>query len=433
MFTTLIMLGFAMVAGLLLTRVMKLFNLPNVTGYLIAGLLIGPNFWGLVTGGSFGGLVTEEGLKIFNIVTTVALGFIAFSIGGEFKLATIKKLGVKIIVITLAQAMTTVAFVMIAMMFVRRDCPDYFVSRALLLGAISAATAPAATLMVVRQYKAKGPVTETLLPVVAFDDAIGLIIFSVCFSLAEVFAVGGDLTAEAVVLAPLREIGLSLVIGAALGALLALMCRFFKSRDSRLMLMVCAVVLGVGLSELLDLSSLLTCMMIGAVFANMRIDSVHILTHVEKWTPPLFMLFFVISGADLKLDILPQVGLAGVVYVVVRAIGKYSGAFLGAAVTKSEKPVRNYLGLTLLPQAGVAIGMAQMVAASPVLTQSAELSQLADQVVTVVLFATLIYELTGPIITKAALSAAGEIDRDMSISRERRKNRRRAAKAKRAE
>ncbi|MCR5808443.1 MAG: cation:proton antiporter [Clostridiales bacterium] len=405
------MIGFAMIGGLALSRVMKLFNLPNVTGYLIAGLLIGPNLWGLLTNGSFGGLITEEGLKSLNVITTVALGFIAFSIGGEFKLATIKKLGVKIIIITLFQACTTVAFVMIAMMFVRNDC-EFYVSRALLLGAIAAATAPAATLMVVRQYKAKGPVTETLLPVVAFDDAVGLIIFSVCFSLAEVFAAGGSVTAEKVILEPLREIGLSLLIGAAIGAFLSWMCRFFKSRDSRLMLMVCAVILGVGLSQVLDLSNLLVCMMIGAVFANMRLDSIHILTHCEKWTPPLFMLFFVISGADLKLSILPKVGLAGMIYVVVRALGKYTGAFAGAAVTGSERTVRDYLGLTLLPQAGVAIGMAQMVAASE------ELGVVADQVVTVVLFATLVYELTGPIITKAALQGAGEIDRD--IGRERR-------------
>ena len=413
------MVGLAMVGGLALTRVMKLFNLPNVTGYLIAGLLIGPNLWNLLTPGKFGGLITAEGLSSLNVITTVALGFIAFSIGGEFKLSTIKKLGVKIIIITLVQAMTTVAVVMIAMMFIRGDC-ELYVSRALLLGAIAAATAPAATLMVVRQYKAKGPVTETLLPVVAFDDAVGLIIFSVCFSLAEVFAVGGSITAEKVILEPLREIGLSLLIGAALGALLSLMCRFFKSRDSRLMLMVCAVFLGVALSELLDLSSLLVCMMIGALFANMRADSIHILSHIEKWTPPVFMLFFVISGADLKLTILPQVGLAGFVYVIVRALGKYTGAFAGAAIVKSERTVRDYLGLTLLPQAGVAIGMAQMVAAS------ADLAVVADQVVTVVLFATLVYELTGPILTKAALSAAGEIDRDISVSSERRKMKRAA-------
>ncbi len=392
-----------MISGLALSRVMKLFNLPNVTGYLIAGLLIGPNFWRLITGGSFGGLITEEGLSSMSTITTVALGFIAFSIGGEFKLSTIKKLGGKIIVITMAQACTTVAFVMIAMFFVKNT--EFYASRALLLGAIAAATAPAATLMVVRQYKAKGPVTETLLPVVAFDDAIGLIIFSVCFSLAEVFAVGTELTAS-VLLEPLREIGLSLLIGAALGGILALCCRWFKSRDNRLMLMICAVALGVALSQLLELSSLLVCMMIGAVFANLRYDSIHILTHCEKWTPPLFMLFFVLSGADLKLEVLKQVGLVGVVYVLVRAIGKYSGAFLGAAVTKSERTVRDYLGLTLLPQAGVAIGMAQMVAASEDLAAVG----VADQVVTVVLFATLVYELTGPVITKLALVKAGEID-----------------------
>ena len=426
MLTNLIMIGCAMAAGLALTRVMKLFNLPNVTGYLIAGLLIGPNLWGLLTPGTFGGLITEEGLGELNIITTVALGFIAFSIGGEFKLATIKKLGGKIIVITLVQALTTVVLVMAVMMFVRNDC-EYYVSRALLLGAIAAATAPAATLMVVRQFKAKGPVTETLLPVVAFDDAVGLIIFSVCFSLAEVFAAGAGLTVQKVLLEPLREIGLSLVVGSALGALLGFMCRFFKSRDSRLMLMVCAVILGAGLSQILDLSSLLVCMMIGAVFANMRADSIHILSHCEKWTPPLFMLFFVISGADLKISILPKVGLAGIIYVVARAAGKYLGAFSGAAMVKSERTVRDYLGLTLLPQAGVAIGMAQMVAAS------SELSVVADQVVTVVLFATLVYELTGPIITKAALSAAGEIDRDMSVSRERRALRRRDARIRRAD
>lgn len=425
MLNTLLMVGLAMVGGLALTRVMKLFNLPNVTGYLIAGLLIGPNLWNLLTPGKFGGLITAEGLSSLNVITTVALGFIAFSIGGEFKLSTIKKLGVKIIIITLVQAMTTVAVVMIAMMFIRGDC-ELYVSRALLLGAIAAATAPAATLMVVRQYKAKGPVTETLLPVVAFDDAVGLIIFSVCFSLAEVFAVGGSITAEKVILEPLREIGLSLVIGAALGALLSFMCRFFKSRDSRLMLMICAVILGVGLSQLLDLSNLLVCMMIGAVFANMRYDSIHILTHIEKWTPPLFLLFFVISGADLKLSILPKVGLAGFVYVIVRAIGKYTGAFAGASIVKSERTVRDYLGLTLLPQAGVAIGMAQMVAGSE------DLAVVADQVVTVVLFATLVYELVGPVITKAALSGAGEIEREISVSSEQRRRRRLFRKGKKA-
>ncbi len=401
--TALLMMGFAMVGGLALSRLMKLFNLPNVTGFLIAGLLIGPNLWELVTDGKFGGLITREGLESLNIITTVALGFIAFSIGGEFKLSNIKKLGGQIIVITFVQAMTTVLFVMAAMFFVRGECENY-IARALLLGAIAAATAPAATLMVVRQYRAKGPVTDTLLPVVAFDDAVGLMIFSVCFALAEVFAAGKELTFAATVLAPLREIGLSLVIGAALGALLSLCCKWFHSNGNRLMLMIAAVIMGVALSEVWELSSLLVCMMIGALFANLRKDSIVILDLCEKWTPPVFMLFFVISGAELDISIIPQVGVAGIVYVLVRAVGKYFGAFLGAYISKSEKTVRHYLGFTLLPQAGVAIGMAQMVAASE------DLSSVAGQVVTVVLFATLVYELTGPIITKIALFKAGEID-----------------------
>ncbi len=402
----LIMIGFAMIGGLALSRVMKVFNLPNVTGYLIAGLLIGPNFWTLVTGGRFGGLITEEGLSSLNIITTVALGFIALSIGGEFKLNNIKRLGSKIIVITLIQAFTTVIFVIVALLFVRGNCENY-VSRALLLGAIAAATAPAATLMVVRQYKSKGPVTDTLLPVVAFDDAVGLIIFSVCFALAEVFAAGKELTVQAVVLAPLKEIGLSLVIGAGIGAILALCCKWFHSQANRLMLMIAAVIMGVALSELLELSSLLVCMMIGALFANLRKDAIQVLDYCDKWTPAIFMLFFVISGADLNISIIPQVGIAGIVYVVIRSLGKYFGAFAGAAITKSEKTVRNYLGLTLLPQAGVAIGMAQMVAASQ------DLASVSDQVVTVALFATLVYELVGPIITKVALTKAGEIDTHM--------------------
>lgn len=402
--STLLMIGFAMIGGLALSRLMKLFNLPNVTGYLIAGLLIGPGFWKLITDGSFGGLITEEGISSMKIITSAALGFIAFSIGGEFKLKSIKKIGGRIVVITLVQALTTVILVLLALMFVRSNC-EYYISRALLLGAIAAATAPAATLMVVRQYRAKGPVTETLLPVVAFDDAIGLVIFSLCFSLAEVFATGGDMTVTKVLLEPLREIGLSVLIGAALGGILGLCCRWFRSQANRLMLMLAAVGIGVALSDMLELSSLLVCMMIGAVFANMRIDSVKILEYCEKWTPPLFMLFFVLSGAELKLSILPMVGVAGIVYVVARSIGKYFGAFAGAAMVKTEKTVRNYLGFALLPQAGVAIGMAQMVAASDTLP-----SALADQVVTVVLFATLVYELTGPIVTKIALTRAGEID-----------------------
>lgn len=388
---TLLILAAAMAAGLALSRLMKVLNLPNVTGYLIAGIIIGPFVLKLIT---------PTDIQDTKIITTTALGFIAFSIGGEFKLSFLKKLGKQIVVITVVQALVTVILVTLAMLLVPGDNR---IARALLLGAIAAATAPAATLLVVRQYKAKGPVTDTLLPVTAFDDAIGLMIFSLCFALAQVFVSGAELTAQAVVLNPLREIALSLLVGGAVGGLLALVTRFFRSDANRLCLMLASVFACVALSDMWDLSSLLTCMMLGAVYANLRNDSVRLLQLCEGWTPALFMLFFVLSGAELDFSILLTVGLAGVVYIAARSVGKYSGAYLGSAMSNAEPTVRKFLGVTLLPQAGVAIGMAQMVAASP------DLAPIAPQVVTVALFATLVYELIGPVLTKLALTKAGEI------------------------
>ena len=390
---TLLIIAIAMAAGLALSRLMKILNLPNVTGYLIAGVLIGPYVFNLVT---------VESIKSLKIITTTALGFIAFSIGGEFKLNFLKKLGAKIIIITVAQAAVTVLFVILALRFLPGE---HSLPRALLLGAIAAATAPAATLLVVRQYKARGPVTDTLLPVTAFDDAIGLMIFSVCLALAIAFSSGSGMSMSSVILEPLREIGLSLLTGGAMGAVLAISMRFFRSNANRLSLMLAAVFACVALSEVWELSSLLTCMMLGCVFANMRRDSVRVLEIIDGWTPALFMLFFVFSGAELDFSILTTVGVIGIVYILARSIGKYTGSWLGAAISKSDKNVKKYLGITLLPQAGVAIGMAQMVAATPELP-----AELASQVVTVALFATLVYELVGPVLTKLALKKAGEID-----------------------
>lgn len=394
---TLLILAIAMAAGLALSRLMKLVNLPNVTGYLIAGIIVGPFVLNLVT---------SESIQNFKIITSTALGFIAFSIGGEFKLSFLKKLGKQIIIITIAQAITTVILVMLAMLLIPGD---FRIPRAFLLGAIAAATAPAATLLVVRQYKAKGPVTDTLLPVTALDDAIGLMIFSLCFALAQAFSTGAGLTAKAIILEPLREIGLSLLVGGAFGAILALMMRYFRSNANRLCLMLVSVFACVALSEIWKLSSLLTCMMLGAVFANMRKDSVRVFKVCENWTPSLFMLFFVLSGAELDFSILLTVGITGVIYIVFRSLGKYFGAYLGSAMSNATPNVRKYLGITLLPQAGVAIGMAQMVAASE------ELSGIAPQVVTVVLFATLVYELFGPVLTKVALAKAGEISKPAKL------------------
>jgi Kef-type K+ transport system membrane component KefB len=389
-----ILLAFAiiLILGLFSTRLMKLVNFPNVTGYLIVGLLVGPFCLGIINEGNL------EGLKI---ITTVALGFIAFSIGGEFKLTTLRRLGKNVVIITLFQAIITSGLTFLVLWSVQTPMPI-----CLSLCAIAAATAPAATLMVVRQFKARGPVTDTLLPVVALDDAVGLMIFSLCFALAKVIETGGALTIQSVLVTPLLEIVLSIVFGGIIGAILGLVMKLFKSRANRLIWMIAAVFLGIALCQLkpfgVELSSLLLCMMMGAVFTNMRPDSITILDGQERWTPPLFMLFFIISGAELDLRVLPTVGLIGIAYLIARSLGKIIGSALGSKVVKADSNITKYLGLTLLPQAGVAIGMSQVVAMSLG-------GEVAEKVTAVVLCATLVYELVGPLITKIALTKAGEI------------------------
>jgi len=389
-------LALALIFGLASTRLVKLVRLPNVTGYLVAGLLIGPSVFGLVS---------REGVESFNIIVTLALGFIAFSIGGEFKLDVLKRLGKNVVVITAVQAFGTVIAVF-AVLYAAGACGllgENYLPMVFTLSAIATATAPAATLLVVRQYKARGPVTETLLPVVAMDDAFGLMIFSIFISIAQAFASGTNPTVHTMLLEPLRELVLSLIIGAAIGLVVSLCSRVFKSRANRLCLCIAATVLGVALSEMWHLSSLLLCMMIGAVFSNLGRDVDRILDGADRWTPPVFMLFFVISGMELDLSILPTVGVLGVLYIVSRSIGKYFGARFGAAMVTAAKNIRKYLGLTLLPQAGVAVGMAQIA-----------LSRLPEgygtKIQAVVLCATLIYEIFGPVITKIALRKAGEIN-----------------------
>lgn len=402
----LLSLAILLITGLAMSRLVKLANLPNVTGYLVGGLLIGPVLALIL--GSEEGLISHEMMEGFKILTSLALGFIAFSIGGEFKLSAIKKIGGKIITITFLQAFGAMFMVMIGLFIVQLINPTLIdTPTILLLSAIATATAPAATLMVVRQYKAKGAVTDALLPVVAFDDAIGLMLFSICFAIADVVASGAALTFETAVLAPLYEIGMSVLVGSAVGFVLGFMMKFFKSRANRLCLMLTSVLVGVGLSDLMGLSSLLTCMMIGALFANTRGDAIKILDGQERWTPPLFMLFFVLSGVELDLTVIPVVGVVGVVYIVTRCIGKYFGARIGGTITKADKNVRKYLGIALFPQAGVAIGMAQLVQASDCF-----LPMVKSAVLTVVLSATLIYELVGPVLTKIALTRAGEIKKE---------------------
>ena len=394
---TLLALGIAMATGLLFTRIIKLVKLPNVTAYLIAGLLIGP---------SVIGLVGKESVKSFDIIVTLALGFIAFSIGGEFKLSTLKRLGKNVTVITAVQASgaVLVTFAVLLVAGLLGWLGENYMPLVFTLSAIATATAPAATLLVVRQYKAHGPVTETLLPVVAMDDAFGLMIFSIFMAIAQALASGTAPTAKSMLLEPLIEIVLSLLIGFALGLIVALCTRWFKSRANRLCLCVTATVIGTALAQIWNLSSLLLCMMIGAVMANLGKDVDRVLEGNDRWTPPIFMLFFVISGADLDLSVLPTVGILGVLYIIARSIGKYFGARLGACIVKADANVRKWLGFTLFPQAGVAVGMAQIA-----LTRLP--GEMGAKVQAVVLCATLIYEIVGPVLTKMALSKAGEIEK----------------------
>jgi Kef-type K+ transport system membrane component KefB len=378
----------AMLGGLLMTRLTRLAKLPNVTAYLIAGVLIGPYVFNLVG---------SDMLEGFGVITECALGFIAFSIGDEFKLESLKAIGKPAILITLFESVFAVVCTMSITLLL-----GFNPIICIMLGALSASTAPAATLLIVRQYKASGPLTDMLLPVVAADDATGLIAYSICVSIAQNMVNHTAFSFAGTVLLPLLHIAEALLLGAVLGVILAFAHRYFRSHTNRMSLCIAFVMIGVGLADYLGLSNLLLCMALGAVYVNLWNDSERILRCIDDWTYPLFMLFFVISGAQLNLSTLPKVGLLGIVYVFARFGGKFLGAWLGGGITKQPAVVRNNLGWALMPQAGVAIGMATMV-----LKQlPAEYSQLIQ---TVILSATLIYEIVGPLAAKSALQRAGEI------------------------
>ncbi|MCR4950298.1 MAG: cation:proton antiporter [Solobacterium sp.] len=382
-------ISLALLAGLLLTRLTRLVKLPNVTAYLIAGVLIGPYVFHLVD---------AQTLADFSVITECALGFIAFSIGDEFKLESIRAIGKPALLITVCESVMAVVCTMCVTLLLGFD-PVICI----MLGALSASTAPAATLLIVRQYKAAGPLTDMLLPVVAADDATGLIAYSVCVSIAQSMVNHTPFSFSGTVLMPLVRIAEALLLGALIGFVLALSHSWFRSHTNRMSLCIAAVMAGVGIAGLLGLSSLLVCMAIGALYVNLWTDSERILGCIDDWTYPLFMLFFVISGAALNLSTLPKVGMVGIVYVLARFGGKFLGAWLGGTLSKQPAVVKNNLGWALMPQAGVAIGMATMV-----LKQlPAEYSQ---QIQTVILGATLIYEIAGPLSARTALQRAGEIN-----------------------
>ena len=406
----LICLSIALIAGLLMSRLAKAVNLPAVTSYLVAGLLLGPFVLGRLglsgLGIGFGSLEQVEG---YGVVTQVALGFIAFVIGNEFRLSSLRSMGQQAITVGIAQAVITTALVDVALVGVHLLFPQVLsLASAITLGSIAAATAPAATLMVVKQYKAKGPLTHLLLMVVAIDDAVGLVLFSASYGVANALE-QGHMDLLSVVVEPLMEILLSLLLGAVAGYLLNLLEVYFHSRSKRMSLSVAFVLLTVGVSMLevevggvrCGFSLLLVCMMNGTVFCNVCPTSDELMDRLDRWVSPINILFFVLSGAELDLTILtnPMVLLIGVVYIAARSAGKISGSYLSCRATSCSSAIQKYLGITLLPQAGVALGMA---------ATAAELSD-GHMVRNVVLFSVLVYELVGPTLTKISLTAAGEI------------------------
>ena len=401
-------LSIALLAGLLLSRLAKLVKLPAVTAYLISGVLIGPFVLGALNIPGIG--IISEQIEGFGLISDLALGFIAFSMGNEFRLSQLKKIGKQATVIGVLQALITTIVVDVALIALHFAMPDTLsIPAAIILASVATATAPAATLMVVKQYKAKGPVTDVLLPVVALDDAVGLVVFAISFGIARSMGTAG-VSPLAIILEPLLEIVLSLLLGFVMGLLFTLCEKYFHSRSKRMAVSVTFVMLTVALSGLkfeigdihIAFSSLLACMMLGTVFCNICEVSEELMDRADRWTTPVLILFFVISGAELDLSVFAQwtVVVVGIVYIIARSLGKYYGANISARITKSDPNIIKYLGITLLPQAGVALGMA---------IKAIELGPDGAIVRNITLFAVLIYEIVGPFLTKMALTKAGDI------------------------
>lgn len=404
----LISLSIALISGLLLSRLAKLIKLPAVTAYLIAGVLIGPFVLG-----SFGirglGIVKEE-LGLLSIISEVALGFIAFSMGSEFRISQLKSIGKKATFIGIFQGVITCIVVDVFLVVIHFIRPDIIsIEAAIILGAIATATAPAATLMVIKQYKAKGKLTDILLPVVALDDAVGLVVFAISFGIARSMG-STEVSILNIILEPILEVVLSLTLGFVVGFVFNEVEKYFHSRSKRMAVVVTFVLLAVGISSLkfelfgihIGFSSLLTCMMLGTVFCNRCPVSEELMHRADRWTGPILILFFVISGAELDLSVFTKLSIliVGVVYIISRSLGKIFGAGITSKLVKCDKNIVKYLGITLLPQAGVALGMA---------LKAKELGPQGDVVRNITLFAVLIYEIIGPFLTKIALTKSGDI------------------------
>ena len=410
---TLLSIAFALLAGLLMSRVVKPLKLPAVTGYLIAGLLVGPFVLGKL-GVNGIGFTDFDKVNALKPISDVALGFIAFAIGNEFRLKQLKTIGKQATVVAVFQALAATLMVDLGLLGLHLLMPDKInVADCITLGAIATATAPAATLMVVNQYKAKGPLVDILLPIVALDDAVGLVVFAVSFGISKSLISDAGVSLISVLVNPLLEVTASLVLGAALGLIYTWLERFFHSRSKRLCVAITFVIFAVSLSMIhldfhdsevqLSFSSLLVCMMMATVFCNICPSSEELMAKTDRWTAPLFVLFFVISGAELDLSVFSNwvAVLVGIAYIVLRSTGKIFGASISSRMTHCSPTIQKWLGITLLPQAGVALGMS--------LTVSTQLGPDGVVIRSIILFSVLIYELVGPMLTKIALTKAGEI------------------------
>ena len=413
----LLSISISLLAGLMLSRVAKLLQLPAVTAYLVAGILVGPYLLGAL-GVPGLGFISSADLDSYKIISDVALGFIAFSIGNEFRVSQLKKIGKQAAIIGVLQAVVTTLCVdaaLIGLHFLMQD--KLSLPAAIVLGAIASATAPAATLMVVKQYKAKGALTDILLPVVALDDAVGLMLFAVSFGVAKALG-AGNVDIISIVLEPILEIVLSLLLGFVMGILFNFFERFFHSNSKRLAMSLAFVLLTVALSMLefhigrvhIAFSSLLVCMMLGTVFCNVCDFSEELMGRVDRWSGPLLVLFFVLNGAELELSVFKDwaILVIGLVYILFRSIGKYVGAYSSAKSVKCSPNIVKYLGITLFPQAGVALGMAL----------KAQALGGSDGIViaNITLFAVLVYELVGPMLTKISLIKSGDIKPEGKVS-----------------
>lgn len=382
-------LGIVLVVGLIGGKIARLFKLPNVSGYLVFGLLLGPSFVRLISAGD---------VEAFAVISEFALGIIAFSIGSEFILKELKKLGKSIFIITLAEVVGAIFIVFLVMYFIFKQTFAF----SAVIAAMSASTAPAATLLVIQQYKAHGPVTKTLIPVVALDDVFGIMAFGIAMALAKLSLGITQTSLLGMLVGPIVEIGGSVVIGLILGIILAYAAKKATNRDSLQGMSLGTIAIAAGLSKGLGFSPLLTCIVIGATVANLLPNSKRMFSSVNDFASPVYVLFFTLAGASLDLSILVSVGALGIAYIFCRAGGKMLGAWAGARAVNAEETVQKYLGLGLLPQGGISIGLSVLV--------RQQLPEYAVPITTIIMFSVLIYEVSGPIFAKIAIEKAGEID-----------------------